>query len=214
MLSQRRNRALRWMRLLLGALGVCLIASSAHAYDLSRSYESTADDLERGFVVGSFGLWLPDLGGWSDAHQVSFDYSGELGIRFASIKGAHNLYVVGGFNVSPQLLDPEFVRGDRSSTVMWGYGGIRYMNGFLCFGNGTGCPFIELRFGLMFESAEAEPGHDPPKAAFVVSPGIGYRFSFGRVFQLGGRMDVSYTEENGVSDLGWLTLSGFIGVGW
>jgi hypothetical protein len=66
----------------------------------------------------------------------------------------------------------------------------------------------------VFESAAADSGHEGPNGAFTVVPGVGYRFSFGRVFQLGGRLDFSYSEENRVHDLGWLTLTGFAGVGW
>lgn len=207
----------RGLRLWLGALAVCLFASgSAHAYDLSRSYDSNADEVERGFVVGSAGLWMPEIGEWSQYHQLSMDFGGEFGFRFASIKSAHNLYFVGGFNFSPQLLDPEVVRNrdERATNVIFAFGGVRYMTGFLCFGDGMGCPFIELRLGLVFESAAEGSGHEGPSGAFTLVPGVGYRFSFGRVFQLGGRLDFSHSEENGVRDLGWLTVTGFAGVGW
>jgi hypothetical protein len=222
MLNQRRlgglcARAARELKLWLGALGMCLIATgSAHAYDLSRSYESLADEVERGFVVGSVALWMPEVGNWSDFHQLSLDFGGEFGFRFASIKGAHNLYVVAGLNISPQLLDPDAVRyrDDRGSNVVFAYGGIRYLPSQLCFGDGLGCPFIEFRLGLVFESTAAGSGHEGPSGSLTVVPGLGYRFSFGRVFQLGGRLDVSYTEEYDVYDLGWLSLTGFAGIGW
>jgi hypothetical protein len=201
----------------LAAFALCLSAThSAQAYDLSRSYESNADEVERGFVVGSVALWMPEIGNWSDYHQLSLDFGGEFGFRFASIKGAHNIYFVGGLNISPQMLDPDYVglRGERSTTVVFGYGGLRYLPGLLCFGDGLGCPFIELRLGLVFESAAAESGHDGPSGAFTVVPGVGYRFSFGRVFQLGARLDFSYSEENDVSGLGWFSATGFAGIGW
>lgn len=206
----------RWTLGLL-ALGLCSIAtSSARAYDLSRVYESRADEVERGFVTGSVGLWYPEIGNWADYHQLSLDFGAEVGFRFASIQRAHNLYFVGGLNISPQKLDVEYVRrnSDRAADVFFGYGGIRYMTGHLCIGDGLGCPFIELRMGLVFEANAAESGHDGPSAAFTVAPGVGYRFSFANVFQLGGRLDFSYSEESGVNGLGWLSLAGFAGVGW
>src|SRR4051812_31283195 len=81
-------------------LGVVLgawvaMASSAQAYDLSRAYESAAPEAERGFVVGSLGLWIPGVGSFHDFHQLSLEYAGEFGIRVLSIRGEHNLYVVG-----------------------------------------------------------------------------------------------------------------------
>lgn len=209
----------RWVgvRLWLGVFALCSIAtSSARAYDLSRSYESNADEVERGFVVGSAALWMPEVGDWSEYHQLSLDFGAEFGFRFASIRGAHNLYFVGGLNLSPQLLDPDAVRDpdDRATNVIFAFGGVRYINGNLCFGDGMGCPFIEIRLGFVFESAAADSGHDGPNGAVTFVPGVGYRFSFGRVFQLGGRLDVSYSEENNSHGLGWLTLTGFAGVGW
>ena len=199
------------------ALGLFLIWTvPARAYDLSRSYESAADEVEGGFVVGSIGLWNPEIGTWSDFHQLSLDFGAQFGIRFASIQGAHNLYLVGGLNISPQMLEPDRVsRGrDRATNVIFGYGGIRYMTGYLCFGDGLGCPFIELRLGLVFESNAAESGHTGPNGEFTIAPGVGYRFSFGRVFQVGGRLDFSHSEDSGVSGLGWLSLTAFAGIGW
>jgi hypothetical protein len=212
-----RQRWSAWTVLWLALLGASATASStARAYDLSRSYESTADELERGFVVGSVALWNPEIGTWSDYHQLSLDFGAEFGIRFASIQGAHNLYFVGGLNFSPQMLDVDYVRrtSDRATNVIFGYGGIRYMTGYLCFGDGLGCPFIELRLGFVFETIAAESGHSGPDGEFTIAPGVGYRFSFGRVFQVGGRLDFSHSEESGVSGLGWLTLAGFAGIGW
>ena len=215
MFSQTCVRGRNWLWLY--AIVLCSsIGSTAHAYDLSRAYESTADEVERGFVVGSVALWMPEIGEWSQFHQLSLDYGGELGFRFASIQGAHNLYFVAGLSFSPQKLDPDAVsrNADRAASVAFGFGGIRYMTGYLCFGDGLGCPFVELRLGFVFESDKARSGHQGPQGAFTVLPGIGYRFSFGRAFQLGGRFDFSYTEENDVHDLGWLTMTAFAGVGW
>jgi hypothetical protein len=212
-----RAGATRALKLCLATLCVCLIGtSSARAYDLSRSYESTADEVERGFVVGSIALWNPELGTFSDFHQLSLDFGAEFGIRFLSIKSAHNLYFVAGLNFSPQLLDPNAVRSrdDRASNVIFGYGGIRYMTGYLCFGDGLGCPFIELRLGLVFETSSAGSGHHAPDGEFTLAPGVGYRFSFGRVFQVGGRLDFSHSREGDVSGFGWLTATGFAGIGW
>ena len=218
MLNHRgTGRTVRGLSLWLATFSVGWLAvGSARAYDLSRSYESTADEVERGFVVGSIGLWNPEIGVWSNYHQLSLDFGGTVGIRFASIKSAHNLYFVGGLNFSPQLLDVEAVRNrdGRAANVVFGFGGIRYMTGYLCFGDGLGCPFIELRLGLVFEANEADGGHNGPSGDFTLAPGIGYRFSFGRVFQVGGRLDISHAEERGVRGLGWLTLAGFAGVGW
>lgn len=211
------NRLAHQLRLWACAIGLCFsLSGSAHAYDLSRSYESTADEVERGFVVGSVALWMPEIGEWQYFHQLSLDFGGEFGFRFASIKGAHNLYFVAGLNFSPQQLDPDAVprSADRAANVVFAFGGIRYMPGMLCFGDGFGCPFIELRLGLVFESDDARSGHDGPNGAFTVVPGIGYRFSFGRVFQLGGRLDFSYSEENSVHDFGWFSATAFAGVGW
>jgi len=198
-------------------VALCLIITgSARAYDLSRSYASTADEVESGFVVGSIGLWNPEIGTWSDAHQLSLDFGAEFGIRVASIQSAHNLYLVGGLNISPQMLDPIEVRrnSDRATNVIYGFGGVRYMTGYLCFGDGLGCPFIELRLGLVFEANAAESGHTGPDGELTITPGIGYRFSLGRVFQVGGRLDFSHSEDRGVRGLGWLTLAGFAGIGW
>jgi hypothetical protein len=199
----------------LGAWTAMASASDAHAYDLSRAYTSAAPEVERGFVVGSVGLWIPGLGSFHDYHQLSLDYAGEFGIRILSIRGQHNVYVVGGFNLSPQKLDPEWVRDkDRRSTTMFlGYAGVRYLPSMLCIGDGLGCPFIELRFGISFENAD-ERAHDGQDPEWTVLPGIGYRFSFGNVFQLGARVDVAWSEEEYSRDLGWLTVTGFLGIGW
>jgi hypothetical protein len=207
----------RGARLWLATLGICLIGTgSARAYDLSRSYESTADELERGFVVGSIALWNPEIGNWSDYHQLSLDFGAELGIRFLSIQGAHNVYFVGGLNFSPQMLDPDSVRRstERATNVIFGYGGLRYMTGYLCFGDGLGCPFIEVRLGFVFETIAAGSGHTGPDGELTIAPGLGYRFSFGRAFQVGGRLDFSHSKEGNVSGLGWLTATGFAGIGW
>lgn len=213
MLNQTIGRSCNTFAIVVLCLG---LARSAHAYDLSRSYESTADEVERGFVVASAALWMPEIGNWGEYHQLSLDYGGELGFRVASIQGAHNLYIVAGFNFSPQLLDRDAVprRSEREASVIFGFGGVRYISGYLCFGDGLGCPFVELRLGLVFESNEAGSGHEGPNGAFTLVPGVGYRFSFARAFQLGGRLDFSYSEESGVHDLGWFSATAFAGVGW
>jgi hypothetical protein len=205
----------RWLLcLMLGAWAAT--ASSARAYDLSRAYESAAPEAERGFVVGSVGLWIPGLGSFQDYHQLSLEYAGELGIRILSIRGEHNVYVVGGFNLSPQKLDSEWVRdaSRRSTTMLLGYAGVRYLPSALCIGDGLGCPFVELRFGLLFENADERAHPNAPNAELTVLPGIGYRFSVGQVFQLGARADLSWTEEDYSRELGWLSVTGFIGFGW
>jgi hypothetical protein len=207
----------RPLRAWLSVVALCLVTTgSAHAYDLSRAYDSTADEVERGFVLGSVGLWAPDIGDWRQYHQLSLDFGAEFGFRFASIQAAHNLYIVGGFNFSPQLLRREAVpnASERSTNVMLGYGGIRYIPGQLCFGDGIGCPFVELRLGLVFESSDVPRIHEGPTASLTVLPGVGYRFSFGHVFQLGARFDFSYSEEDDVRGLGWLNATGFAGFGW
>jgi hypothetical protein len=210
-----RARVRTWLSVV-GAAALCWItASSAQAYDLSRAYDSTADEVERGFVVGSAGLWMPEIGEWSEYHQLSFEFGGEFGFRFASIQGAQNFYVVGGFTFSPQLLPRDVVRDgeERGTTVILGYGGIRYLNGQWCFGDGFGCPFFELRLGLVFESSDNTRAHEGPWAAFTTVPSVGYRFSLGNVFQFGARFDVSFSEEAGYG-LGWLGLNSFAGFGW
>jgi hypothetical protein len=191
-----------------------LPCGNAHAYDLSRAYETDADVTERGFVVGSVGLWIPGFGSFHDYHQTSLDYGAEFGIRIASIRGTHNILAVGGFSLSPQLLDPTFVREDRRDTLMFlGYVGVRYQPGMLCFGDGMGCPFVELRFGAVFEASEDGSGHEGPDGTFTVLPGVGYRLRFGSSFQLGARADLSITEEY-ERDLGWFSLTTFLGFGW
>jgi hypothetical protein len=199
--------------LLLAAWLTC--AGSVRAYDLSRAYDSDAAEVENGFVVGSVGLWVPGFGRFHDFHTLSLEYAGEVGIRFASIRG-HNLYGVGGFNFSPQKLSRDEVpdASRRSTKMLLGYAGVRYLPGPLCFGDGLGCPFVELRFGLLFEDADAHVHPDAPSAQFTVLPGFGYRFAFGRVFQLGARLDFSWAEEDHSRDLGWLTVTGFLGIGW
>ena len=197
------------------AYGAMVQTKRAHAYDLSRAYESGADEIERGFVVGSAGLWVPAYGSFGEYHQLSLEFGGEVGFRFASIRGDHNLYVVGGLTFSPQDLDPYAVsdRSHRATNLIYGFAGIRYLPGLLCFGDGFGCPFVELRFGLLFESADERSGHEGPQAAFTILPGVGYRFRFGSTFQVGGRFDFSFSEEYS-RDLGWVSLNGFAGFGW
>jgi len=192
------------------------LAGEAHAYDLSRAYVSEAAEVERGFVVGSVGLWIPGFGSFEEYHQLSLEYAGEFGIRFASIRGAHNIYAVGGFNFSPQELDPDVVRNPdrRGSNMLLGYAGLRYLPAPLCIGDGIGCPFVELRIGVLFEDADERVHSNAPDGELTVQPGIGYRFSFGRVFQLGARADVSWTEEARSREIGWLSVTGFAGVGW
>ena len=126
------------------------------------------------------------------------------------------MYVVGGFNLSPQKLDREWVRDEsrRSTTLLLGYAGARYVPCALCVDDGLGCPFIALRVGLLFENADERAHPNAPSAELTVLPGIGYRFSFGGVFQLGARADLSWTEEDYSQELGWLSVTGFLGVGW
>lgn len=198
------------------ALGLWLMSSHAHAYDLSR-YDSYADEVERGFVVGMAGLWIPGAGSFDTFHQLSLDFGGEVGFRFASIRGDHNLYVVGGFGFSPQTLRPTFRDGGTVDTNMvLGFVGVRYLPGMLCFNEGMGCPFVELRFGLLWENTADDDfiDHYAPSGVFTVLPGVGYRFRFGRSFQVGARVDFSVTEDYDTYELGWLNLSTFVGFGW
>jgi hypothetical protein len=202
----------------LGALALTsslAFANSARAYDLSRFSPSDDDPVERGFVVASAALWVPAFGSYGYYHQVSFDYGLEAGFRFASVEGDHNLFFVAGFSYSPQLLDPAAIGpGDRSTSLLVAYGGIRYVPTATCTPDGTGCMFVELRLGLAFESAAASSGHRGPKGDLNFMPGIGYRFRIGSSFQAGVRADISYGEEYYDYDLGWLTLGGFAGFGW
>jgi hypothetical protein len=208
------------LRLLLTAAAVAcalgVFTQEAEAYDLSRAYGSEADEIERGFVVGSVGLWVPGFGSFHDYHQVSLEFGGEFGIRFASIQGDHNLYVVGGLTYSPQLLDPTYVDDydHRGTQLILGYAGVRYLPGTLCYGDGLGCLFFELRLGFLYESADDRSGHYGPDGVFTVLPGIGYRWRFGSSLQIGVRADLSYTEEDYSRDLGWLSLTSFLGFGW
>lgn len=198
------------------ALGLAVVCNDARAYDLSRAYETNADITERGFVVGNLGLWIPGAGSFKEFHQLSLDLGGEVGFRFASIRGDHNLYVVGGFNVSPQKLDPYYTLGaSRDTLMMLGYVGVRYLPALLCVGDGLGCPFVELRFGFLWEDTDADLiEHYGPDGTFTVLPGVGYRFRFGGSFQVGARADFSFTEDYDDYDLGWLNLTTFIGFGW
>jgi len=197
------------------ALSACIaLSSSAHAYDLSRASWVDTDKVERGFVVAGAGLWVPAFGSFHTYHQTSFDYGVEAGFRFASIQGQHHLYVVAGLSYSPQLLDPTYYGYDnRSTSLLVGYAGIRYIPDATCTPDGMGCLFFELRLGLVFESADDRSGHAGPKGDPVFLPGIGYRFRFGRSFQVGVRADISYTEEYDY-DLGWLEFGAFLGFGW
>jgi len=197
------------------AYGAIAPVGRAHAYDLSRAYESGADEVERGFVVGSAGLWMPAFGSFGDLHQTSLEFGAEVGFRIVSIRGDHNIYVVGGLTFSPQQLDPYAVVDERhrATDLFFGFAGARYLPGLLCFGDGLGCPFVELRFGVTFESADDRSGHEGPQGAFTVMPGVGYRFRFGSSFQLGGRFDLSFSQEYS-RDLGWVSLNGFAGFGW
>lgn len=203
------------------ALGLWLaawIAGAGHAraYDLSRAYETDAAEAENGFAVVSVGLWVPGVGAFQDFHTRSLEFAGEVGFRFASIRG-HNLYGVAGFNFSPQKLDPDEVRdASRRKTRMYlGYGGVRYLPGPLCIGDGLGCPFAELRLGLLFEDADERVHANAPSGELTVLPGVGYRFAFGRLVQLGARFDFSWSgEADSRAALGWLSLTGFFGIGW
>jgi hypothetical protein len=208
---------IRFACLCAGAFMLLLLnGARAHAYDLSRADLADADTVERGFVVGQVNLWFPAFGSYSDYHQLSLEFGGEFGIRFASIRGEHNLFFVAGLSVSPQLLDPNEVpdRDHRGTSLVLGYGGIRYVPGMLCFGDGLGCPFAELRLGAVFESADDRSHHSGPKGDFTVLPGFGYRFRFGSSFQLGARVDIAYSGEDDESGLSWVTFGSFLGFGW
>jgi hypothetical protein len=192
-----------------------IVASSAHAYDLSRQYPADSEKTERGFVNLQAALWLPALGSFSTYHQPSLDFGAEVGFRFLSLRGQHNFYVVGGLGLSPQKLDPDQVGTlHRDSTMLLGYAGVRYIPSVVCTGDGSGCLFFELRLGLAFESAEDDSGHRGPNGDLTLLPGVGYRFRLGDVFQLGARADISYTAESGSRELGWVTLGAFLGFGW
>jgi hypothetical protein len=190
---------------------VLSVATQAHAYDLSRAY-AEEDDVERGFVVAMGGLWFPGFGSFEEYHQLSLDFAGEFGIRFASIRG-HNIFFVAGFSFSPQQLDPNAVRDHRSTNLLLAWGGLRYVPAMLCIADGLGCPFVELRLGAVFETADERNGHDGPKGELTVLPGIGYRFRFGGAFQVGARADIAFSDE-GAYSLSWLAIAGFIGFGW
>jgi hypothetical protein len=201
-------------------LGLWLAAWSAgpghaHAYDLSRAYETDAAEVENGFAVGSVGLWVPGFGAFHDFHTRSPEFAGEVGFRFLSIRG-HNFYGVAGFNFSPQKLDADEVRdpGRRKARMYLGYGGVRYLPGPLCIGDGLGCPFAEVRIGLLYEDADERVHPTAPSAEVSVLPGVGYRFAFGRIVQLGARFDFSWSGEDDARELGWLSLTGFFGIGW
>lgn len=185
---------------------------SAHAYDLSRQYVP-GENVERGFVVAMGGLWFPGFGSFERYHQLSLDFGGEFGFRFASIRD-HNIFFVAGFSFSPQLLDEREFRTDRETNLLLAWAGLRYVPGMVCIAGGLGCPFVELRFGAVFESAADRRGHNGPKGEFTFLPGIGYRFRFGSSFQLGARADLAVSNEYNTRSLSWLALMGFIGFGW
>jgi hypothetical protein len=186
----------------------------ARAYDLSRQDIGQGVDIERGFVTGQISLWLPGDGPFYDYHQTSLDFGAEFGFRVASVHG-HNFFVVAGMTISPQKLDPRYVDPDYANSVIWvGFAGVRYIPAMLCIGDGVGCPFAELRFGLMFEHDDGDSEYDGPTVDFAVQPGIGYRFRFGEAVQVGARMDVSFIEDEDTEYLGWVTFGAFAGFSW
>jgi hypothetical protein len=207
------------LRLKLAGLFTALVllgsVDSVRAYDLSRQDSDDSDKTERGFVELQGALWLPAFGTFETYHQMSFDFGGEVGFRFLSLRGQHNFYAVAGLSFSPQKLDPKEVPAAHSNTDLWlGYGGVRYIPSVICTSDGAGCLFFELRLGLAFEHADSASGHKGPKGDVTVLPGIGYRYRLGELFQLGARADVSYTAESGDHQLGWATLGAFVGLGW
>lgn len=201
---------------LCGALALLMTANSAHAYDLSRQYPADdSEKIERGFVHLQGALWLPAFGTFNEYHQTSLDFGGEFGFRFLSLRGQHNLFIVGGLSLSLQKLDPDVVPApDNNTSLIVGYAGVRYIPTAVCTYDGAGCLFFEVRVGLAYESADDKSSHTGPRGDVTVLPGIGYRYSLGGVFQLGARADISYTAESGSHNLGWVTVGAFVGFGW
>ena len=191
--------------------GCACFASAAHAYDLSRQDPSPTEKTERGFINLQGWLWTPAFGSFSGNHQLSVDLGGEVGFRVLSLRD-HNLYVVGGLTFSPQKL--KLAPPDNSTSLLLGYGGVRYIPGMLCTSDGVGCLFAELRLALAFESAEDSSGHSGPHGEWTLLPGVGYRLRLGGVFQLGARADIAYTSDGYRRQFGWIEVGGFAGFGW
>lgn len=184
-------------------LALCSMAESALAYDLSRT--DSGDDTSF-FIDAQAGLWIPGPDTFSNNHNLSPVFGGELGFRVLSSKG-HQLFVVFGGTFSPQALE-DHLREEETSLIV-GFGGVRYIPGMWC--SGAGCPFFEVALGLTWETAEDEPGHGAPKSEITLLGGVGYRFDLGPNLHAGVRIDLGYLEEASSSQLGWFTPAGFIG---
>ena len=120
------------------------------------------------------------------------------------------MFIVGGATFSPQTLEPHLLQRDANMILV--FAGVRYVPGTLCSPRGIGCLFVELGFGLTWETVHGELGHDPPDGAFTFTAGVGYRFRLGRFFNVGARIDLAYLEESYESQVGWITPTGFVGV--
>jgi hypothetical protein len=108
-------------------------ASSARAYDLPRQ-DGGGSDIQHGFIGGQFALGtrLHDL---RRQPPLSLQYAGELGFKIVSAQD-HRLFVGRGAEVSPQRLEAHLI--DDFSTVVFAFGGIRYIPGAVCVACGTG----------------------------------------------------------------------------
>jgi hypothetical protein len=209
MSAARASRALKLAAATSLLFVLQLATTTAHAYDLSRQDSRSDDDkVERGFVDIQAGLWLPGWETFSDNHDTSLQLGGEVGVKVLSASDQH-LFIVGGFTFSPQTLPPHLY--ERDADMILAFVGVRYVPGTLCSERGIGCLFVELGLGLTWETADAEPGHDPPKSELTFTAGIGYRVRLGRVFNLGARIDLAYLEENYDSQIGWIAPTAFLG---
>lgn len=189
------------------ALGLCSLAGTALAYDLSRQ-DASASDGASFFIDAQAGLWIPGPDTFNTNHNLSPVFGAELGFQVLSSRG-HQLYVVFGGTFSPQSLAEHLIEEDTSIIV--GFGGVRYIPGMWCSNDGSSCPFIELALGLTWETAEDEGGHGAPQGEITLLGGIGYQFNLGEHLHAGVRIDLGYLEEASTSQLGWFIPAGFLG---
>ena len=191
----------------------CLLLGSGHAqaYDLSRQRDPgpQAGGRENVFIDGAVGLWLPGPLTFDDNHTLSLAFAAEVGVTVLSL-ARHQLLIVGGFSLSPQTLEAHL--DEASTTLLQGFGGLRYVPGVTCMAGGAGCAFLELSLGLTWETAEDQGAHGSPKGELTLNLGAGYRFNLGRHLHLGGRIDLGYLEESRSREIGWFIPALFAGV--
>jgi hypothetical protein len=158
-------------------------------------------------VIG--GGWIPMPGVFAENHKPGPAVDMMAGLSLEPFIHQGLDVFVDAMWSQQQLQERAWIDSDHTRTVVvTGCVGLRW---FLFTPMGIGAPYILAAAGLVYETAEANAHHDPPKPSWMTMGGVGWEVPLGSVVRVGARVTGTYLDEDGAR-LGWLAPSITLGL--